>query len=404
MRVLFITRPLGIGGHINSTLSIIREFERRGHETFLLATEGLMGQQFRDLGTTVFILKNKNSSKTIGKKIRYFRQLIKIIKQNAIDIVQAQDQLSLYPAYFASAIMEKPLFFTKAGGEVPKYVIPEEVSVVVFSKELEQGMKSNGYKNQIFFIPGRIDCGTYYAKMPERSFLEKYHLPLEGIKVVMAMRFDPQKKPWLESFLHNLHNFDPKKAPKQVSVVLVGDGPLFPNILKTAEKINESLPMKVLYLTGKISQANEMMALYNYADIVVGHGRGILEAMACGKPVINLGENGLGTVVDEGSITQISYYNFSGRHLRHHPAMGKELLDSIVRIAGNSTLMKNLGDFSLAYIRRNYDARTGAEAFLKIYSDKEKQKKPSFRTMVAFTWKRFAFALNNRLKAISHGK
>lgn len=59
---------------------------------------------------------------------------------------------------------------------------------------------------------------------------------------------------------------------------------------------------------------DDLIQLYSYADLVMGHGRGILEAMACGKSVVVLNKNGTGEFVSDKNVNIVSKFNFSGRH------------------------------------------------------------------------------------------
>lgn len=399
MNILFVIgTPLIVGGHVLSTMSLIKEIEKKGHQTFLIGGEGVFADVFRQQGSKVFTLRN--TEKTIKYQVHCFEKSVAVIKKYRIDIVQAQDQRVLSPVYFASALTGKTMLFTKAGGEIPRYIIPEDLSVIVFSKELMYGMKKNGYKNALFFIPERIDCETYREHPVDSLFMEKYHLPANDLKLVMAMRFGSQKKKWLMGILDSIET----NAAKNIHFVLAGDGPLFDQISAKADKINMSFSKKTIHLIRRINQRHDIIKLYNYADIVAGHGRGILEAMACGKPVINIGENKSGTIVDDENVERIAYYNFSGRHLRFHPDMGKQPVDEIIRIANDVELRKSLSDFSKKYIKRYYDAKKGANVLLRVYGDLLKNKKRiSPQNVMQFVFERSAFAIQNRIKAWIHG-
>ena len=54
----------------------------------------------------------------------------------------------------------------------------------------------------------------------------------------------------------------------------------------------------VLVPIGPVYGTADLVQLYNHADVMVGSGRGILEAMACGKAAIVLGESGEGEILD----------------------------------------------------------------------------------------------------------
>jgi glycosyltransferase involved in cell wall biosynthesis len=343
-------------------MSLLKGIGEGGAVTHLIGFEGPRADQFQKVADHLFLLKNVGSNLT--RKARLLRAILQVSKQYCIDVIQAQDYLSLYPAYVAASFLRKPLFFTKAGGEVPSYFIPEGVKVIVFSRELEEGMKHAGYSNNISLIQARIDCETFQPASLSNIFVSEYHLPLDGVKVAMAMRFDTGKKRWLEGLFENLERL----KNGNIVFVLAGDGPLLSWISNKASKINEELNRTVVCLIGKVTEPEEMRSLYSYSDIVIGHGRGIMEAMACGKVAVNIGENGFSTVVEPEIIEKMSYYNFSGRHLRQHPELGKPLLGEILRLSTAPGLMESLGNFSHRYIRQFYDVKLGSRALLDLYN------------------------------------
>jgi len=334
------------------------------------------------------------SNTDIFTKFCYLKLIIHIIKKYDIDLIQAQDYFALYPAYMAASITGRPILFVKAGGEIPDYVIPDNVHVAVFSRELEDGMKRAGYEHPLHCIPHRIDLGTYYKKKVPQNFLDQYcGLPEGGIKIAMAMRFDNQKKKWLFSLLKEIK----QHGIKDLFFIIAGDGPLFGQIKKQSDLINQSLPNKIIFLTGQITQTRDMVGLFNYADLVVGHGRGILEAMACGKPVINLGETGISTVVDSETVDKVSYYNFSGRHLRFYPDMGAPLIENILALSGDGKRCTELRRFSLNYIKKCYDSKKAADKYLSAYESLTKEKRNYLKNLTLFFTKRIVFITHKRL-------
>ena len=392
-RVLFVIGwPLEVGGHLNSTMSLAKEIRKRGCETFLLAGHGSLMNQFREYGTRVFALKK--TSWDFWFQLKTFLKILESVGKYDIDIIQAQDYRALYPAYLASAVKGRAVVFTKAGGEAPSYIIPREIPVVVFSKELEHGMRERGYQNEILCVPERIDTEFYHDESPDSEFVDRYHLPKAGLKVIMAMRFDTQKKRWLGGVL----NAVPNRCAEDIHLVLAGNGPLYNWVSAKAGEINSTGVSPTVRLIGKIANAQDMCRLYQYSDIVIGHGRGILEAMASGRPVINIGENGMGTVVDEETVGAVAYYNFSGRHLRDHPKMGKPIFHEILRLAQDKPFMERLGAFSKWYVASYYDSKRGAERILKLYcTAQERKRMTSLRGVPRFLFERYRHAMRNRM-------
>ena len=124
----------------------------------------------------------------------------------------------------------------------------------------------------------------------------------------------------------------------------------------------------MLRFIGPIFKPEEMARFYNYSDLVIGSGRGILEAMSCGKPVVILGENYEAELVGPDNIEEIAYYNFSGRHFRQRKTPCETLSDLLKRLVEDTEQMRRLGEYSLEYIRTKMDAQIGAEQLVEVYS------------------------------------
>ena len=124
----------------------------------------------------------------------------------------------------------------------------------------------------------------------------------------------------------------------------------------------------MLRFIGPIFKPEEMARFYNYSDLVIGSGRGILEAMACGKPVVILGENYEAEVVGPDNIEEIAYYNFSGRHFRQRKKSCETLSDLLKRLVKDTDQMQRLGEHSIDYIRSKIDAQLGTEQLVEVYS------------------------------------
>jgi len=143
---------------------------------------------------------------------------------------------------------------------------------------------------------------------------------------------------------------------------------MLPDLQEEARQVNsKSINGPVLNFIGPVFSPKDMSQLYNYSDIVVGSGRGILEAMACGKPVVILGENNEVEVVDSKNIDDIAYYNFSGRHFRQREKRIEPLSELLGRLVKDTDHMRQLGEYSLEYIRTEMDARLCVKQLVNVY-------------------------------------
>ena len=213
-------------------------------------------------------------------------------------------------------------------------------------------------RDNITVIRTRLDTDVYKPTDVEPAFVEKYSLPKKGRTIVMAIRVEKSKKPWLDNLLKFAEGVGDEID--DINVVVAGDGELLDHYVRRADEINTRRGSSIVRFIGPIFEVPEMIRLYNFADIIVGNGRGIMEAMACRKPVVVLGENGEGAAVGPENIDDVAKFNFSGRHFRHH----KGACDSV-------SLLKELitddkwqakgAQFCFDYIRKYMDAEIGSK-------------------------------------------
>ena len=100
--------------------------------------------------------------------------------------------------------------------------------------------------------------------------------------------------------------------------------------------------------------------------MIVGHGRGILEAMVIGKPVVLLGYDTKGSqLITSSNIKNISDYNFSGRNLIYNKF--DKTLSEVLNSDNLWDILKQCGDFNKSIISEKYDSIIGAKKTIEVY-------------------------------------
>jgi glycosyltransferase involved in cell wall biosynthesis len=294
-----------------------------------------------------------------------YRQIERIVREKSIDIIHAQDFHSIMRAFLAAIRLKKGFVFTQPGGpNIPK-MGPKKTDTVLFSQENMDYHKQAGKEN-LHLIRARIDTTEYYPASVEGDFIEKGLFPASGKKIVMAVRLFETKRAFLKSVVEAARIYADMPEPPRICVA--GEGPMLSELLEESRQINNAgASGPVLRFIGPIFKPEEMTRFYNYSDLVIGSGRGILEAMACGKPVVILGENYEAEVVGPDNIEDIAYYNFSGRHFRNRKMPCETLSDLLLRLVKDTDQMRRLGEYCLDYIRNKMDARLGAEQLVQVY-------------------------------------
>ncbi len=371
MKIIYVLGyPLQNGGHFKSALDMLKNLEAMGHHIWVMAPPGGVDEMVREYlkaGAEIVSLPEVEYH-SYFPSLRGISRIIKLINQKDIDVIHVQDPNGLWPGYMAAIRMKKGFVYTRPGGAVEGTFPPVKAQLVVYSQELQDGMpqKYGLKKENIHLIRARIDRNVYKPAQVSAGLLTKYNLPNSDKKLAMAIRLDEDKRPWINTILNVAESF--AESGKDVQIIIAGTGTLLGELREKASQINQKSECRaILHFIGPIYSSNELNQFYNYSDVVVGHGQGILEAMACRKPVVVLGENGQGEAVEPENIDDVAYFNFSGRHFRNKTS-DNPLPFILEQLLSDTDTQKKLGGYGYEYIESTMDARIAAQQLVEVYN------------------------------------
>jgi len=349
--------PIGQGGHIQSLLNIITEIKERDDrkKIYLIGPSGSKIEHFQSIGVN-YIQLNKKSRLQLINLIEFSFKIFSLSVRNRIDVIHSMDYESLKPSIISNIFLNKILIFTKAGGPPisKKLKYPYVSKLIVFSKELID----NFFVNQKHLAKNTV-------LIKERISVNKFsQIKNQTNKMLIAMRFDSQKKIMLDNLFDELKKL---KIDNPIQMDLCGEGPLLSHykaIGKIIVKNNRNIKLNFL---GEISSINKLNDLYNNSFLVIGHGRGIMEAMALGKAVVLLHYDAKGSsLILKNNIEGIAQYNFSGRKVNRGSLSLSETIEEHFR---NHGFLKKIGIYNKKYIKNNYDIGIGVNKLLNVYKD-----------------------------------
>jgi hypothetical protein len=360
LKILYtIGWPLGQGGHINSLLTLIKDLISLGFNPkniYLIAPKGGKLNYFLDLGINYIEIKktpnNLTSLLSFSSKILFYSFFFKI------NIIHCLDYKSLKPLIISSLFSFKRIIFTRAGGKPIKTLIPAVQSFIVFSEELLNYYKKKGLsKLRIHLIFERIKIEPHKKSINDKLSNE--------FKIFIAMRMDSQKKVLFDNLFSELESYNLKRKLK---IIVAGGGQLLEKYKLIGNNLEEKkINIKFNFL-GEVTDIN-IIKHHNFeSNLIVGHGRGILEAMVIGKPVVLLGYDTKGSqLITSSNIKHISDYNFSGRNLVVDK--NDKTLSEVLRSSNLRDILKKCGNYNQSYIIEKYDSIIGAKKTIKVYKN-----------------------------------
>ena len=253
----------------------------------------------------------KDNLRLVTYVISLFFTLIKIVKKYKIDIIHAH---SVIPTGLVGVIVAKimrcPSVITSHGmdinnfdtksiyGHLISFSLNHCDKVISVSGDLAETMKSLGItEDKIVILRNAVDT-ELFKPFKNMELRYKYAIGENEILILFVGYLDTFKGIFelIDAF------YEINKKNKNVKLMMVGTGPKKDEIKKKVSKLN--LEDFVIF-TGKISPV-EMYNYYQAADIFVlpsyteGLPISVLEAMACGLPIVTTNVGGIPEVIEDG--------------------------------------------------------------------------------------------------------
>ncbi|WP_416827767.1 glycosyltransferase family 4 protein [Ectobacillus polymachus] len=157
------------------------------------------------------------------------------------------------------------------------------------SYETLKQLKKKGFRDLHIWSRG-VDCHLFHPNYPQQSIRETYHITAPYILSYVG-RIAPEKDiDTLRKIIKDVN----KKRDKQVHWLIVGDGPLAPE-LKEEFKDN-------ITFTGYL-KGDQLAQVYASSDVMVfpspteTFGNVVLESLACGTPVVGANAGGVKNII-----------------------------------------------------------------------------------------------------------
>lgn len=299
------------------------------------------------------------------------RTLLKILKKNKNGKIDILHQFHLFylgaTCVLAKKILKIPLITSLMGWDtydplhpLPKIQQPYLNLIMEHSNLITSPSKrllpyiSQACKGKVRVIPHGVDLCRFNILVDQNEQKEKLGVKSDEILALAVQRLAPRKA--VEYLIYAM-SIVSKENPK-VKLLIVGDGPEKARLMELTKKlgINRNVAFK-----GSVD-SQDLPKYYLACDIFVLHslyeqfGIVLVEAMACGKPVIS---------TKVGAIPDIVENEKTG--LLVEPKNPKQLADAILKLANDEKLRKRLGEEGMKKAKEKYDWNIIVEEYLNAY-------------------------------------
>jgi len=365
MNILFLYPWLSLGGAPNSVLTLAKGLKEKGHNVFLFTKSGGM---YEDRVKKLGIQYVSAPYSTVLPRLYHLNPgALKLFNETlerfSIDIVHAFHHYSYIMALFSAPFRGIPVVFT-AVWFLEEWPYPSYPGRVIFVAEefKDQGEHLfRGNLREMMVLPNRVDLEMFRPGLDASEFVSRYNLPVDGWKMAFMSRISSLKMNSLK-YAARVAGILADRGHR-VTLAIAGDGPRMPELKEYVDLINAGRSEPVVRLIGAVEDTPLFLS---WADIIFGIGRCAWEGMACGKPTLVVGENGLAGIVEPSKFEELAYYNFAGRNIKE-PVLDELLVEAVESIMTDPAKYEQLASYARQCAMEHYDYRAGVSRIIELY-------------------------------------
>ena len=304
-------------------------------------------------------------------------KLLRLMKKNNYKLIHAHWVIPTgLIGIIGSILFNKPLLVTAHGSDlldwgkrkllknITKFVLKYSYFVIVNSRAMYDTALELGadkQKTSVIYASG-IDIEKFNSNIKDTDILRSYNISDSEFVILFVGQLIERKR--IKDLINALgiikNNFN------KISLCIIGDGEERDNLEKIAIKLN--LKNKVIFI-GSV-QNEKLPYYYTACDLFVlpsrqeGMGVVLLEAMACGKPVIGSDVDGIKSIIQNG---------FNGMLFKSMDV--EDLAENIKFLYNNEKERVRLAKNARKVVENKYSNTIQIKKILKIYSKVINKKK-----------------------------
>ncbi len=306
MKIIMGLNAPWIGGMRTHVMSLAQALIKRGHSLILVTDPGVLEDELIARGIPYVVRR-----KTTGQMVR---MLAELVESERPDLIHAHPADFIFEGFLVSQLIGVPFMVTMHGEYIMHFTrdplgcrIGSVVSkVIAVSEQIKAYLERHSVLEgeRIAVIANGIDFGEFTPRPNPAELRSRFGIGQDEIVIMYLGRLDSDKAQAITvtvGVVDLLYKFG-----EAVKGVLVGQG----------DQLDFLAGRKNLVLTGFRRNIPELLSM---ADVVVATGRSVLEALACGKPVIAIGRAGLHGLITVDNWEQAVKTNFGDHGCLRQP-------------------------------------------------------------------------------------
>ncbi|HZG18345.1 MAG TPA: glycosyltransferase [Candidatus Bathyarchaeia archaeon] len=362
-RILMVLDNLGTGGTETHVLSLSKPLRDKGVELHYAGADGPLYQTFVEAGFQIHIVQS-NLEPIAARKEMLKQSYRRIMQDNQINIVHVHQTPSGLVAAAAAKELGIPVVFTMHGTYYPKGEAVQLAqlceAVITVSKPVQRYWQ----KAQIpsIVISNGVDFEAYHPiTETDLQAAELPDIPSDATVVTYVSRLAWQKATVCNMVLRASRLLLPEI--ENLHIVVVGTGASSFHVHELAKNLNKAVGKPYIHVVG---EQTEVQPFYGISDLVIGTGRVALEALACGKPVLAIGNHGFFGLVTPSSYNLAWEYYF-GDHFSVQKPAPNLIADALRKAFANRNELQRIGALGKEWVRSEFDIVKKSAQLLEVY-------------------------------------
>jgi len=295
------------GLHLN-IIDTVKALRREKHEVTILCKSGPFREIVESLGAKTILTNYENINETVQTVINNM--------EKPFDLIHAHPFHSREVGQVLAKHFQIPFVVTLHSVNDPhvKSYIEDVDALIVVSDWIKDRLvhPKIASSNKVFVVPNGVDIHHLQQIVKRKNSVKKFQdiFNPKLTNVVLASRLEDDKAFLIDSLIYVWENML-KNKKFDTNWIIAGEGSAKKRLEALATTINAAANREIIHLVGW-QKSDDLAHLYSKADLYIGPGRTVLEAMVFDVPCIALGSKGYIGIVNSDNIFQGIYTNFGG--------------------------------------------------------------------------------------------
>lgn len=346
-----------VGGMETYVMNLIRLLPSDEFQVMVVCPfESPVTATLRDMGCSVFIARMDDDPPW-----RSIQTVVEVVRNYQVDLIHAHMPKAHVLAGISGALTRVPALATVHGNTITTHELgicrTTETSLIVVCQEAYMQALAMGVPpDRVTLISNGADLERFKPTGGE-TFRQSLNLPTGAPLIGFVGRLDVEKGP--DQFLQAAQYIH-REVP-QAHFVMVGAGTQYDRIAEERQNLQLEQVVHLAGLWTDTSKVFPALDLLLHTSRIEGMPLTVLEAMACGRPVVAIGVGGVPEVVEEGTTGLIA----GPGDWRGVATRAIDLLEHPDRLSG-------MGEAARRRAERHFDLRVSVQQTASLFKQKVK--------------------------------